>query len=101
MDLGDSSSSKSDSESEPETDPKYPPTFVHVCPDVRENTTYLRQFLEKGFRMTVQSAYLKLQTVQLVIQAVPDGTPEQEASLENAEIDFIPKVACVRVLMIC
>jgi hypothetical protein len=71
---------------EHEVDPKIPPTFVHVCPDVRENVTYLRQALENGFRMTVNSGYLKLERLQFVLQALPEDAPEEE--IEDLDLEL-------------
>ncbi len=71
---------------EREVDPKIPATFVHVCPDTRENTPYLRQFLEKGFRMTVKTGYLKMERLQFVFQALPKEAPESEVEDMDLEL---------------
>jgi hypothetical protein len=62
------------------------PTFVHVCPDARENVTYLRQFLENGFKMTVNSDYLKLGRLQFVFQTLPEDAPEDE--IEDLDLEL-------------
>lgn len=69
-----------------EVDPKVPATFVHVCPDTRENTPYLRQFLEKGFRMNVQTGYLKMERLQFVLQTLPKDAPESEIEDQDLEL---------------
>lgn len=69
-----------------EVDPKFPATFVHVCPDTRENTTYLRQFLENGFRMTVNTGYLKVERLQFVFQTLPEDAPESE--IEDLDLEL-------------
>jgi hypothetical protein len=75
----------SDPDREP-IDPKVPATFVHVCPDTRENTTYLRQFLEKGFRMNVNTGYLKMERLQFVFQTLPEDAPESE--IEDLDLEL-------------
>ena len=72
-----------------EIDPMIPPTFVHVCPDDRDNVPYLRQFLEKGFRMTVDIGYIKLQKVAFAFQMLPDDAHDEDSQLEDMEL--IPK----------
>jgi hypothetical protein len=64
-----------------EVDPSIPPTFIHLCPDYRDEVTYLRQFLQKGFLMTVKTSYVKMQRLQFVFQTLDDGTPEDELEL--------------------
>jgi len=71
---------------EREVDPKIPATFIHVCPDTRENTPYLRQFLEKGFRMTVNTGYLKMERLQFVFQALPQDAPESD--IEDMDLEL-------------
>jgi len=78
MDMDTKSSARSTPPQDPDVDSKIPPTFVHVCPDSREDTMYLKQFLEKGFKMTVNSDYLKLQRLQFVFQTLPEDAPEAE-----------------------
>jgi hypothetical protein len=72
---------------ESQVDPMIPPTFVHVCPDDRDNVPYLRQFLEKGFRMTVDIEYIKLQKLVFGFQILAQDAHESE--LESMEL--IPK----------
>ena len=73
-------------DSQEEVDPSIPPTFVHVCPDTRENTMYLRQFLEKGFKMTVNSSFLKLGRLQFVFQTLPEDASEED--IENLDLEL-------------
>jgi hypothetical protein len=86
MDPGGAESTAPPKDPAREVDPKYPPSFVYVCPDVRENTTYLRQFLEKGFRMTVNMDFLKLERLQFVFQTLPDDAPEDE--IEDLDLEL-------------
>jgi hypothetical protein len=87
VDSGSSSGPKDDSSSsQPETDPRFPPTFVHVCPDAREDTRYLRQFLENGFKMTVNSDYLRLERLQFVFQTLDEDA--DEADLEDLDLEL-------------
>ena len=79
-------SSHPPSDPERAIDPKIPATFVHVCPDTRENTMYLRQFLEKGFRMTVNTGYLKMERLQFVFQALPEDAPESD--IEDLDLEL-------------
>jgi hypothetical protein len=67
-------------------DTKVPPTFCHVAPDSRENLQYLRQFLEKGFRMEVDVGYLKLQRLRFVYQVMPQEAPEEE--VEDLDLEL-------------
>jgi hypothetical protein len=76
----------SGAETEREVDPKVPATFVHVCPDTRESSPYLRQYLEKGFRMTVNTGYLKMERLQFVFQALPEDQPE--ATIEDLDLEL-------------
>lgn len=76
MDMGDSSPSATpDSKS---LDTSIPPTFVHVAPETRENLRYLKQFLEKGFRMTVDSGYINMERLNFVFQTLEEGSAESE-----------------------
>jgi hypothetical protein len=86
MDIAESARSGPPSDHDREIDPKVPATFVHVCPDTRENTTYLRQFLEKGFRMTVNTGYLKMERLQFVFQTLPEENPESE--IEDLDLEL-------------
>jgi hypothetical protein len=85
MDLADSGrGSKVDPERQ--VNPRVPATFVHVCPDTRETTTYLRQYLEKGFRMNVNTGYLKMERLQFVFQALPED--EAEVGIEDLDLEL-------------
>jgi hypothetical protein len=69
------------------------PQFVYVCPEDREEVTYLRRVLEKGYRMTTGSQYLKLEKLVFHLQTLPAGTPEaalDEEELELKEFKEIP-----------
>lgn len=46
------------------------PRFLHVCPDAREDCVYLRQILEKGYRMTCSNGYLKLEKIVFYPQRI-------------------------------
>jgi hypothetical protein len=88
MDMPPSSTATTeDSSSQPETDPRFPPTFVHVCPDAREDTRYVRQFLENGYKMTVDSDYLRLERLQFVFQTLEADTAD-EADLEDLDLEL-------------
>jgi hypothetical protein len=89
MEMGASRRREEEAPSDPETevDPMIPPTFVHVCPDDRDDLPYLRQFLEKGFRMTVDIGYIKLQKLAFAFQILPQDAHESE--LESMEL--VPK----------
>jgi hypothetical protein len=50
------------------------------------NTTYLRQFLEKGFRMTVNMDFLKLKRLQFVFQTLPGNAPEDK--IEDLDLEL-------------
>ena len=63
------------------------PTFVHVCPDDREDMTYLRRILEKGYRMTAQTHYLKLEKLLFHFQKLPAG--ESENALDDVELELL------------
>ena len=64
---------------------KSPPTFVHVCLDAREDVTYLHKFLTKGYRMNVNTGYVKLEKLVFVYQMLPESEPEEE--LDNLELE--------------
>jgi hypothetical protein len=62
------------------------PSFIHICPDYRNDVAYLRQFLEKGYKMTTSSRYLKLEQLKFLYQIaltdeVNQGTNEEENSI--------------------
>ena len=69
-----------------QVDSKIPPMFVHVCPDARENLPYLRQFLENGYKMTVNTGYLKMGRLQFVYQTLPEDAPEDD--LEDLDLEL-------------
>jgi hypothetical protein len=70
-----------------EVDTSIPATFIHLCPDYRDEVMYLRQFLEKGFLMTVRSSYVKMERLQFVLKALPQDTPESELDkLDDLEL---------------
>eukprot|EP00980_Cylindrotheca_fusiformis_P015607 scaffold4481_cov121-Cylindrotheca_fusiformis.AAC.3 len=73
MDLGESTESKAK-----ELDSSIPPNFVHVAPETRENLRYLKQFLEKGFRMTIDSGYFNMERLNFVFQTLEEGKEESE-----------------------
>jgi SAM-dependent methyltransferase len=59
-------------------------TFLHICPDNREDLSYLRRFLEKGYRMTATPGYLKLQTHEYKFQLLDED--EEETKLDSLEL---------------
>lgn len=68
-------------------DPNIPASFVHLCPDYRDETRYLRQFLEKGFRMTVRTNYVNMERLQFYFQSLPQDAPESDLDeLEQLEV---------------
>jgi len=72
---------------EKEVDPDIPATFVHLCPDYRDETRYLRQFLEKGYRMTVRTNYVNMERLQFYYQTLPLESPESDLDeLEQLEV---------------
>ena len=83
MDMDSPSPSPNDSDEDTMVDPSVPPTFIHVAPDVRENLRYLRQFLEKGFRMTVDTGFMNLERLNFVYQTL--DAEADEAELEDLD----------------
>jgi hypothetical protein len=69
-----------------EVDPNIPPAFVHVCSDRNDNVRYLRQYLEKGFKMNVSSGYLKLEKLKFVYQLLEHEKPEAE--IEDLDLEL-------------
>ena len=65
--------------------PNIPAMFVHVCRDYRDETQYLRQFLENGYRMNVRTNYIKMNRMQLKLQSLP----EDELEDEEAELNYL------------
>ena len=78
---------------EAEVDPSKPAMFLHLSPDRSgyisgtgsdDDITYLRQFLEKGYRMTVNLEYAQMQKLQFVPVA---ASSEQELDdMPNLEL---------------
>ena len=64
---------------------KSPPTFVHVCPDAREDVSYLHKFLDQGYRMNVHSGYVKLEKLLFAFQMLPESEPE--GKLDDLELE--------------
>ena len=62
------------------------PTFVHVCPDDRDDVSYLRRILEQGYRMAVQTHYLKVEKLLFQLQKLPVGEPEEK--LDDLELEL-------------
>jgi hypothetical protein len=72
---------------EKSVDPNIPATFVHLCPDYRDETRYLRQFLEKGYRMTVRTNYVNMERLQFYFQTLPQDSTESDLDeLEQLEV---------------
>jgi len=70
-----------------EVNPDIPATFVHLAPDYRDETRYLRQFLEKGYRMTVRTNYVNMERLQFFFQTLPVDAPESDLEeLEQLEV---------------
>jgi len=53
-------------------------TFVHICPDGREDLAYLRQFLTRAYLMDTNIGFLKLQTHSFKYQLLNQGEPEEK-----------------------
>ena len=53
-------------------------TFLHICPDGREDLAYLRQFLTRAYLMDTNIGYLKLQTHEYKFQLLNAGEPEEQ-----------------------
>ena len=85
MDLGEPSAPAA-ADPSTQVDPGVLPTFVHVCPESREDTMYLRQFLEKGFRMTVNTGYVKVERLRFVFQTLPEEAPESDLEDQDLEL---------------
>jgi len=70
-----------------EVDPDIPATFVHLCPDYSDETRYLRQFLEKGHRMTVRTNYVNMERLQFYYQTLPLDAAESDLDdLDQLEV---------------
>jgi hypothetical protein len=59
-------------------------TFVHICPDGREDLAYLRQFLTRAYLMDTNIGFLKLQTHEYKYQLLNQG--ETEDALDDQEL---------------
>ena len=66
--------------------PESVPRFVHICPDAREDVVYLRQFFEKGYRMSTSTGYLKLEKLRFNFQYLPES--EDEQALDDLELEL-------------
>jgi len=64
---------------------KSPPAFLHVCPDAREDASYLHKFLTKGYRMNVRTGYVKLEKLIFNYQMLPESEPEEK--LDDLELE--------------
>ena len=64
---------------------KSAPTFLHVCPEAREQTTYLNRFLSKGYRMNTSTGYLKMEKIIFLFQMLPESEPEEK--LDDVELE--------------
>jgi hypothetical protein len=53
------------------------PRLVHVTPEDRDDVPYLRRLLEKGYRMTVDMRYLKLEKLSFLFQKTNVQDPEE------------------------
>jgi hypothetical protein len=53
------------------------PRLVHVTPEDRDDVPYLRRLLEKGYRMSVDMRYLKLEKLSFLFQKTNDQDPEE------------------------
>jgi len=86
MDI-DPSQTSSQQNKEKETNPDIPATFVHLCPEYRDETRYLRQFLEKGYRMSVRTNYVNMERLQFYFQTLPiDASESDLEDLEQLEV---------------
>jgi predicted nicotinamide N-methyase len=62
------------------------PSFVYITPDDRDEVTYLRRILEKGYRMSTSSKYLKLEKLVFHLQKIQEGEPE--SVLDDLELEL-------------
>jgi len=70
-----------------DVNPDIPATFAMLCPDYSDETRYLRQFLEKGYRMTVRTNYVNMERLQFYFQTLPLDAPESDLDeLEQIEV---------------
>lgn len=74
-------------------DPPLPaPRFVHISPEARDNETpYLHRLLEKGYRMTVDTGFLKLEKIVFGVQTLSlsqaDSLQHETAALDEMELE--------------
>jgi hypothetical protein len=68
------------------------PRFVHVCPESRQDVPYLHRILNQGYRMTVATAYLKLEKLQFVVQRLPESAPESALDEEELEVQDVKEM---------
>jgi hypothetical protein len=62
------------------------PKFVHVCPEAREDSMYLHRLLEKGYKMSVDTGYLKLEKLTFCFQTLPNSKPER--ALDDLDLEL-------------
>jgi hypothetical protein len=62
------------------------PKFVHVCPEAREDSMYLHRLMEKGYRMSVDTGYLKLEKLTFCFQTLPQSKPE--SALDDLDLEL-------------
>jgi hypothetical protein len=62
------------------------PKFVHVCPENREDSMYLHRLMEKGYRMSVDTGYLKLEKLTFCFQTLPHSKPE--SALDDLDLEL-------------
>lgn len=62
------------------------PRFVFICRSDRDESPTLRNFLEKGFKMTTSTNFLKLEKLIFKFQKLPTGSPENE--LDDLELEL-------------
>lgn len=61
------------------------PRFVHICPEHRKDIPYLHNLLEKGYKMTADMGYLKMEMLKFNFQKL---TAEQAmGDDENVALD--------------
>eukprot|EP00521_Asterionellopsis_glacialis_P014135 CAMPEP_0195297368 /NCGR_PEP_ID=MMETSP0707-20130614/21363_1 /TAXON_ID=33640 /ORGANISM="Asterionellopsis glacialis, Strain CCMP134" /LENGTH=425 /DNA_ID=CAMNT_0040359159 /DNA_START=56 /DNA_END=1333 /DNA_ORIENTATION=- len=60
--------------------------FIHLCPEHRDDVTYLKKFLEQGYRMNLNHGYVKLQKIFLKPVILDAGDPESKVDEEPLEV---------------
>ena len=65
------------------------PKFLYVCDEDRENFTFLRKFLEKGYRMTVVDDMFEMESIRFVIQTIDtaENGAQEEAALDELTLE--------------